>query len=51
MKFTESQLEEAFIQLLGEQGYTYTRGDELVRSPEKVLINADLKRFLNDHDR
>jgi type I restriction enzyme R subunit len=51
MKFTESQLEEAFIQLLGEQGYAYTRGDELVRAPEEVLIKEDLEGFLRDQYR
>jgi len=48
MRFTEAQLEVAFIQLLGEQGYAYTRGDELVRSPEEVLIKEDLIEFLRD---
>jgi hypothetical protein len=43
MKFTESQLEEVCIQLLGEQGYTYTRGNELSRAPEEVLIKGDLE--------
>lgn len=51
MKFTESQLEEAFIQLLGEQGYTYTRGDELMRAAEEVLIKEDLEGFLRDQYR
>jgi len=51
MKFTESQLEEAFIQLLGEQGYPYTRGDELSRAEEEVLIKGDLERFLKEQYR
>ncbi|MFB9120176.1 type I restriction endonuclease subunit R [Bergeyella porcorum] len=47
MKFTESQLEQAFIQLLTEQGYTYENGKNVVRSSEKeVLLREDLQKFL-----
>jgi len=46
MKFTESQLEQAFIALLGEQGYPYVPGEEISRGKEEVLIREDLQGFL-----
>jgi type I restriction enzyme R subunit len=48
MKFTEARLEEAIINLLEEQGYTHYTGNQIERSPEDVLIRADLERFLAD---
>lgn len=44
-KFTEAQLENAIIQLLGEQGYPHTLGDTL--DGTDVLIKDDLRNFLN----
>ncbi|WP_409439123.1 type I restriction endonuclease subunit R [Psychromonas sp. GE-S-Ul-11] len=52
MKFTEAKLEEAIIELLGEQGYPHNKGGEHpllvdgVRAQSEVLIKADLKAFL-----
>lgn len=53
MKFTEAQLENAIIQLLGEQGYPHVLGDELLgqnnqgaRGKTEVLIKDDLRTFL-----
>lgn len=46
MKFTESQLEQAFISLLEAQGYPYVPGEEIIRAKEEVLIRADLEEFL-----
>src|SRR5690606_38788702 len=46
MKFTESQLEQAFISLLEAQGYPHVRGEDLARSREEVLIREDLRDFL-----
>ncbi len=47
MKFTEYQLEQAFIQLITEQGYTYENGKNVVRNSEKeVLLREDLQKFL-----
>ena len=46
MKFTEAKLEESIIKLLGEQGFPYLPGGELVRSNDEVLIKADLSQFL-----
>ncbi len=36
MKFTEAQLEQAFISLLEDQGYPYVPGWETVREPEII---------------
>jgi type I restriction enzyme R subunit len=48
MKFTESQLEQAFISLLEAQGYPHVRGEEILRGKEEVLIRADLQAFLQN---
>ncbi|MCR9118754.1 MAG: type I restriction endonuclease, partial [bacterium] len=45
-KFTEAQLEDAIIRLLGDQGYPHVCGTELVRDPGDVLIRSDLRAFL-----
>jgi len=47
MKFTEAKLEEAIIELLGEQGYSHLNGAELARSKHEVLIKDDLRAFLS----
>jgi len=46
MKFTEAKLEQAIIELLGEQGYPHLSGAELSRSKSEVLIKDDLRAFL-----
>lgn len=49
MKFTEAQLEDAIIQLLGEQGYPHVIGTDIDRGSkgdEEVLIKDDLRAFL-----
>ncbi|MFK3975887.1 type I restriction endonuclease subunit R [Shewanella vesiculosa] len=46
MKFTEAKLEQAIIELLGEQGYPHLNGGELKRSNSEVLIKGDLRAFL-----
>ena len=45
-KFNEAKLEDAIVQLLEDQGYPYTRGTDLERSPSDVLIRSDLREFL-----
>jgi len=48
-KFTEAKLENAIIQLLGEQGYPHVIGSEIdrgARGDEEVLIKDDLRAFL-----
>lgn len=47
MKYTESQLEQAFISLLETEGYHYINGKELDRSSNQdVLLREDLRVFL-----
>ena len=46
MKFTEEKLEQAFTELLEQQGYTHHLGESIVRNIEDVLIEADLESFL-----
>ncbi|SGZ02090.1 type I restriction endonuclease subunit R [Moritella viscosa] len=46
MKFTEAKLEQAIIELLGEQGYPHLSGSELTRDNSEVLIKDDLYAFL-----
>lgn len=49
MKYTESQLEQAFISLLETEGYTYIDGKQLQRSSnQEVLIKEDLRAFLQN---
>jgi type I restriction enzyme R subunit len=46
MKFTEAKLEEAFIELLGNEGYPHFSGNTISRMPEEVLIEEDIIEFL-----
>ncbi len=47
MKYTESQLEQAFISLLETEGYKYINGKELTRSSnQEVLLKDELRSFL-----
>ena len=48
MKFTESQLEQAIIELLGEEGYPHVLGETIQRTPDEVLIKNDLLAFLRE---
>ncbi|WP_339624649.1 type I restriction endonuclease subunit R [uncultured Winogradskyella sp.] len=45
-KFTEAKLEEAFIELLGNEGYPHFLGNTINRNEEEVLIEEDLIAFL-----
>jgi type I restriction enzyme, R subunit len=45
-KFSEAALEEAIIELLGQEGYPYVKGDAITREPGQVLLHADLRAFL-----
>jgi type I restriction enzyme R subunit len=45
-KFTESKLEQAFIELLGNEGYPHHLGNTISRKEDEVIIEADLKAFL-----
>lgn len=46
MKFTESALEEAIIELVFKQGISYVPGFKIARDPSDVLIKDDLRQFL-----
>ncbi len=46
MKFTEAKLEEAFIELLGNENFPHYLGNSIVRIPDEVLIEDDLIAFL-----
>jgi len=46
MKFTEAKLEEAFIELLGNENFPHYLGNTIVRNPDEVLIEDDLIAFL-----
>ncbi|GAA4242834.1 type I restriction endonuclease subunit R [Winogradskyella damuponensis] len=45
-KFTEAQLENVFIELLGHEGIPHVLGNTIERKPEDVLIKADIKSYL-----
>jgi type I restriction enzyme R subunit len=51
MKFTESQLEQAFIELLGKEHIPHFAGDAITRAPEDVLIKSDLREYLQQNYR
>lgn len=46
MSFQETDLENLIIDLIKDKGYMYTHGDFLNREYEQVLIESDLKTFL-----
>lgn len=46
MSFNEAKLEQAIIDLLGEQGYPYYPGGTLERTSAEVLLKDDLRAFL-----
>ncbi len=46
-RFTESKLEQAIIALLADQGYPYSPGNTLERSPGEVLLLQDLRAYLS----
>lgn len=46
MKFTEAKLEEAFIEVLENEGYPHSLGTTLSRKEDEVLIEDDLREFL-----
>jgi len=46
MKFTEEKLENAFVELLGIEGYPHFLGNAINRPPDEVLIEQDLIDYL-----
>lgn len=47
MKFTEAKLEEAFKDLLEQEGYKYVSGKSIIKAPDEVVLKEDLKEFLH----
>ena len=45
-KFTEQQFEDAIIELLQKEGYTPIQGDSLHRRFDEVLLEDDIKTYL-----
>jgi len=45
-KFNEAKLEQAFIELLKQQGYPHVVGSSIVRNDDEVLIEEDLTAYL-----
>ena len=46
MKFTEEKLEQAFIELLGNEGYPHHSGVTIARKPDEVILEDDFVSFL-----
>ena len=46
MKFTEAELENVFIELLGIEGIPHVLGNTIARQQNEVLIKADIKSYL-----
>jgi type I restriction enzyme R subunit len=46
MKFTEAQLEQAFIDLLGKEDIPHVSGKTILKAPDEVILVDDLKAFL-----
>jgi type I restriction enzyme, R subunit len=42
MKFTEAKLEQAIIDLLGEEGYPHVLGRDVNREPNEVLVSDEI---------
>ncbi len=45
--FTEARLEQAIIDLLKTEGYSYVPGEDFRRNSDEVLIEEDLRLYLN----
>lgn len=46
IKFTEDKLENTFIELLKQEGFSHCTGETISRRLDEVLIEEDLKQFL-----
>ena len=46
MKFTEEKLEQAFIELLGNENFSRHTGNTLSRALDEVLTEDDLRQYL-----
>lgn len=47
MKFIEDKLEKSFIKLLENEGFPHCLGNTISRADDEVLIEEDLKNYLN----
>ncbi|SDH29961.1 type I restriction endonuclease subunit R [Winogradskyella thalassocola] len=47
-KFNEAQLENVFIELLGNEGIPHVLGNTIARKQEEVLIKVDIKTYLQN---
>lgn len=47
-QFTEAQLEAAIIELFQQQGYIYVHGEKIHRQYEDILLEDDLRSFLQE---
>ena len=45
-KFTEAKLEQAFIEILENEGFVHCLGNTIARADDEVLIEHDLKNYL-----
>ena len=45
-KFTESELEQAIIELFEQQGYNYVPGESIHRRYEDILLTDDMRSYL-----
>lgn len=45
--FNESQLEQAFVELIREQGYDYVHGDSVSRDTRDVLLYDNLRGLVS----
>ncbi len=48
-KFTEAHLEDVFAELLANEGYPHHLGNTLSRAEDEVLLEEDLRQFLQTH--
>lgn len=44
--FTETDLEDAIIQLFKQEGYSYVYGDDIHRKLEDIILVDDLRSFI-----
>ena len=47
-KFSESKLEQAFIEFLQNEGYPHFQVNTISRAEDEVLIEEDLKQYLQN---
>ena len=47
-QFTEAQLEAAIIEIFQQQGYIYVHGEKIHRQYEEILLEDDLRSFLQE---